>query len=119
MKKLLFITLFIFLTAPVIAQQHTWGTKVVKNVVPKTLTVVTAYPNPFSTATRINFTSTERQKVTFIVRNLLGKTVFIERINATKGKNYIPFKRDDLQNGMYIYSLQTDTEIVSKRLVIR
>ena len=119
MKKLLFITLLLFLTAPVIAQQHTWGTKVVKNVAPKTLTVVTAYPNPFSTTTRINFTSTVRQTVTFTVRNLLGKTVSMERINAKKGRNYIPFKRDNLQNGMYIYSLQTDTEIISKRLVIR
>ncbi|MBL4745226.1 MAG: T9SS type A sorting domain-containing protein [Flavobacteriaceae bacterium] len=119
MKKLLFITLLLFLSSPVIAQQHTWGSKVVKNVAPKTLTVVTAYPNPFSTETRVNFNSTVRQTVTFTVKNLLGNTVYMERINAKKGRNYVPFKRDNLQNGMYIYSLQTDTEIVSKRLVIR
>jgi len=119
MKKLLFITLLLFLSTPMLAQQHTWGTKVVKNVAPKTLTVVSAYPNPFTTSTRISFISKERQTVTFTVRNLLGKTIYMERINAKKGRNYIPFKRDNLQNGMYIYSLQTDTEIVSKRLVIR
>ncbi|PCI34622.1 MAG: hypothetical protein COB60_06065 [Flavobacteriaceae bacterium] len=119
MKKLLFITLLLFLSLPLIAQQDNWGTKVVKKVAPKTLTIVTAYPNPFRTSTRINFTSTERQTVTFTVKNLLGKTVFMERINAKKGKNNIPFKRDNLQNGMYIYSLRTDTELVSKRLVIR
>jgi len=119
MKKLLFIALLLFLTAPVIAQQHTRGTKVVKNVASKTLSAVTANPNPFRASTRINFTSTQRQTVTFTVKNLLGKTVYMERFNAKRGKNYIPFKRDNLQNGMYIYSLQTDTEIISKRLVIR
>ncbi len=119
MKKLLFITLLLFLSSPIIAQQHIWKTTVVKKVALKTLTVVTAYPNPFQVSTRINFTSSEIQIVTFTVKNLLGKTVFMERIHTKKGRNYIPFKREDLQNGMYIYSLQTDTEIVSKRLVIR
>ena len=119
MKKLLFI-LFLFTFTFSFAQQ----TEKNSNVVSKTqqqvsISSISASPNPFSSETIIHFTSNKAQPVEFTVKNLLGKTVSKTTIDAIIGINTIPFKRNDLSKGMYVYSLQTDTEIISKRLVIR
>lgn len=119
MKKLLLITFLLCFTFS-FAQQNEKGVYVVKKNKPQTtLLSVSAYPNPFNVATKIKFSSTKIQIVEFTVKNLLGKTVYHEQVNTKKGYNTIPFKRDNLQKGMYIYTLQTKHEIISKRLVIR
>ena len=119
MKKLLFIT-FLFMLTFTFAQQNESINSVVRNEnPPATLSAVSAYPNPLSVKTRINFSSTKNQVVEFTVKNLLGKTVYLEQVNTKKGMNSIHFNRNNITKGMYIYSLKTETEIVSKRLVIR
>ena len=35
------------------------------------------------------------------------------------GQNKIPFDRNDLKSGMYIYAIQSNKEVISKRFVIR
>lgn len=118
MKKLLLITFLLIFTYSY-AQEKGVRTVVKKNEPTITLTSLTASPNPLTTRTRINFSSTKNQLVAFTVKNLVGKTVYLEKINAKNGKNTFLFNRNDLNNGMYIYSLQSDSEILSKRLVIR
>ncbi|MCF6279081.1 MAG: T9SS type A sorting domain-containing protein [Flavobacteriaceae bacterium] len=114
MKKILFITLlFIYVSA--FAQQ----TQEKNAVNQKTILKVTSSPNPFTDYTQIYFYNKKDQKVLLIVKNLLGKTVYTYRFNSKKGNNSIPFYRDGLVSGIYIYSIQTDEEIISKRLVIR
>lgn len=78
-----------------------------------------ASPNPFSNTTTISFNSSNKKAVVLTVRNVLGKTVFSKKINATKGKNSIQFMRNNLKSGMYIYAIQSTDEIISKRFVIR
>ena len=53
------------------------------------------------------------------MKNLLGKTVYIKQINTRKGVNLIHFERNSIAKGIYIYILQSDVEVSSKRLVIR
>ena len=84
-----------------------------------TLSDIIASPNPFSVKTTITFTSIKDQEVTFTVKNLLGKTVFSEKLNVQKGDNQFDFYKNDLNPGMYLYSLQTTNEVISKRLVIK
>ena len=84
-----------------------------------TLFDIIASPNPFSVKTTITFTSIKDQEVTFTVKNLLGKTVFSEKLNVQKGDNQFDFYKNDLNPGMYLYSLQTTNEVISKRLVIK
>ncbi len=100
-------------------QKERVDTVIKKNKPTTTLLSVSAYPNPLTISTKVNFYSTKQQLIEFSVKNLVGKTVYNERINAKSGKNSILFDRNDLSNGMYIYSVQSDSEIVSKRLVIR
>ena len=76
-------------------------------------------PNPFNTETKISFQSTKKQPVILTVKNILGKTILAKGITAERGRNSIPFRRNDLNSGMYIYSIQTNKEVVSKRFVIK
>ncbi len=119
MKQLLLITFLLFFTFS-FAQRHNGSSSVFDgNQQPKTLAAISCSPNPFQDKTRINFRSSINQPVEFTVKNLLGKTVYLEEINCKSGFNTIHFNRNNIAKGMYIYSLQTATEIVSKRLVIR
>jgi hypothetical protein len=119
MKKLLLIT-FLFCSLLGFAQQNSNNSGVInKNQTIESILSLAAYPNPFTTKTRINFISTKDQVVEFTVKNLLGKTVHFEKVEALAGNNAIYFNRNNLTAGMYIYSLQTETEVVSKRLVIK
>ena len=118
MKKLLLITFILFFSFS-FAQQSEKNNGVANNNPPVTLLLVSAYPNPFSQDTSINFRSTKVQTIVFTVKNLLGTTVYEEQVNASSGYNTIPFNRNSLTKGMYIYSLQTDVEIISKRLIIK
>lgn len=85
----------------------------------KNIENLSAYPNPLTAKTTITFFSDSTQFAVFTVKNLLGKTVYTSRILANPGKNELIFYKEKLDPGMYIYSLQTDTGIVSKRLIIK
>jgi len=80
---------------------------------------VVASPNPFSVATRIRFEADEEFEIDFLVKDLLGNTVYAEKRKSEKGHNSITFFRDELESGIYIYSLKTKTKVVSKRIVIK
>ena len=119
MKKLLLITCLLIGTISFAQQVENKTSFRTTDTPPATLSEISAYPNPFSVNTKINFKSTKAQVIEFTVKNLLGKTVYIEQVNTKKGYNAIPFTRNNITKGMYIYSLKTESEVVSKRLVIR
>lgn len=118
MKKLLIFTFILCVTFS-FAQQNDRSSLDIQKNPPTTLTSITASPNPFTYKTRINFVSNKVQIIEFSIKNLIGKTVYLEQVNTKNGLNTIHFDRNDLLKGMYIYSLQSETEIVSKRLVIK
>ena len=114
MKQLLFIAILLISTSA-FAQQ----TKTIDEANQTTISKVTSSPNPFTSSTQISFNNKKDQKVILTIKNLLGKTVNTFTVEAKKGNNSIPFYRNGLVSGIYIYSIQTDEEIISKRLVIR
>jgi hypothetical protein len=119
MKKLLLLTFLVFTTFCFSQQSDKNNTVIKRSETPITLKSVTASPNPFSTKTTINFQSTKSQLIVFTLKNLLGKTVYSEQISASTGQNIINFEKNDISKGMYIYTLQTGSEVISKRLVIQ
>ena len=84
----------------------------------KSIAKLVASPNPFTNNTTIFINSKVNQNVIFTVRNVLGKTVYSKKIKVTNGRNSIPFYRNDLKSGMYIYAIQSNKEVISKRFVI-
>ena len=119
MKKLLLLTFLLFFTFSYAQQNDKRDSVNKKNNPPITISAISASPNPFSVKTRISFKSTKAQLIEFSVKNLLGNTVFIEHINAKKGFNTVHFEQNNIAKGIYIYTLQSDSEVTSKRLVIR
>jgi hypothetical protein len=85
----------------------------------KSLTKLSAAPNPFTTQTQIKFVSDSDQTIILSVKNVLGRTVYKKKIKIKKGKNSIPFSKDALRSGMYIYAIQNNRELISKRFVIK
>lgn len=85
----------------------------------KSLTKLSAVPNPFTTQTQIKFVSDSDQSIIFSVKNVLGRTVYTKKLKIKKGKNSIPFSKDALRSGMYIYAIQNNRELISKRFVIK
>lgn len=104
-KKLLF-TLFLFVSLLGFAQE-------------KTIKDISTAPNPFTISTKISFSAQSKSTVTLKVKNILGKTVFKKEYTTEIGKNSITFYKNDLAAGMYIYSIQSEESITSKRFVIQ
>lgn len=104
-KKLLFILLF-SVSALGFSQE-------------KSIDKLSAAPNPFQNNTKISFNSQQISDVYFVVKNILGKTVHKETVKAKKGSNVIRFSKGDLKAGIYIYSIQNDKKVISKRFVIQ
>ena len=85
----------------------------------KSITQLSAAPNPFTTSTKIHFNAVHAGIVIFNVKNILGKTIHKKQLTVQKGKNTISFFKRQLLPGIYIYSIQNKKSIVSKRLVIQ
>ena len=117
-RNLLLVT-FLSLCLPFFGQISDVKTTSDQKNILETITLVSAFPNPFSQKTKISFTSSKNQNIVFEVKNILGLSVFKMNINAISGKNSINYFQNDLHAGMYLYSLQTETEIISKRLVLK
>lgn len=120
MKKILLIITFLLSTLTLFSQEKDVKSDVVvdKEHV-NTINNISAYPNPFTSKTQINFTSAKSQNIDFSVKNMLGKMVYHEKVEAKEGFNSISYFRNNLTKGMYIYTLQTNEELISKRLVIK
>ncbi|WP_431166437.1 T9SS type A sorting domain-containing protein [Tenacibaculum halocynthiae] len=106
MTKKLLLIIFFFVSFSIFSQQ-------------KGISKLVASPNPFTNNTTIFFNVNNDQPVLLSVKNVLGKTVFTEKLKVKKGRNSFPFRRNDLKAGMYIYAIQTNKEVISKRFVIK
>lgn len=106
MIKKLLLTLFLFITLLGFSQE-------------KTIDKISTAPNPFTISTKITFYTTSKSAITLKVKNVLGKTVFKKEYETKIGKNSIAFYKNDLAAGMYIYSIQNEESITSKRFVIQ
>jgi len=116
-KKLLLFIFLVIISSTVFSQQQEGNTvvgdstTVIKNIV--------ASPNPFSVTTKIKFYTDAVYEIEFSVKDLIGNIVYFKKYNTKIGFNTISFYRDKLGSGIYIYSIKTNTEIISKRIVVK
>jgi len=115
-KKLLLFIFLVTISSSVFSQQE-------KNVVVARDSVIikniVASPNPFSVTTKIKFHASSVFEVEFLVKDLIGNVVHFRKYTTKHGANTIPFYRQELDSGIYIYSIKTSTEIISKRIVVK
>lgn len=118
-KKLLFTLFLLTFSIAIFAQDEDALDKAILEDSLSGIHDVLASPNPFSVTTRIRFQADEAFEIDFFVKDLLGNIIHSEKIKTKKGANSIPFYRDELESGIYIYSLKTKSKIISKRIVIK
>ena len=118
-KKLLLILFLLTFPLAIFAQDEDSRDKAILENSLNGIHDVIASPNPFSVTTRIRFQADEELEIEFFVKDLLGNIIYKKKVVTKKGANSIPFYRDDLESGIYIYSLKTKWKIISKRIVIK
>ena len=76
------------------------------------------FPNPFSTSTEIRYSSRTSKAMRFEVRNMVGKLVVEQTLQANSGLNTITLKSEKLIPGIYFYSLSDGNQTITKRMVV-
>jgi len=77
------------------------------------------YPNPFNPATTITFSLPEKSNVILKVFNSLGEEV-AELVNGNLdvGTYSQNFNASELPSGIYVYTLQTGEQLISKKMTL-
>lgn len=78
-------------------------------------------PNPFSSETVISYNTTKASPVAFKVYDLLGKEILTQNFRSRTGINEIKFNAKDyhLKPGVYFYSITTNGETLSRRMIVK
>ena len=89
------------------------------NNIPNDFTLEQNYPNPFNPSTKISFGLPQRSSVVLKVFNALGQQV-AELVNESleAGTHSYNFDASRLTSGIYVYSLQTDAGVISKKMTL-
>lgn len=77
-------------------------------------------PNPFSETTTISFRASQESQVILKIQDISGKVLINKTINAFSGLNQVILNQSDLQgmSGLFYYTLEADSFISTKRMVI-
>lgn len=90
-----------------------------KNNIPTETTLYQNFPNPFNSSTIIKYQIPKDERVIINLYNILGekiKTLIDEYKNA--GTYSLGFNSNDLPSGVYIYTMQTNNNVLTKKLTI-
>jgi len=76
------------------------------------------YPNPFNPSTNITFALPKSERVKLAVYNLLGKEVAVLANGVrSAGPHMVSFNAGNLASGVYFYKLQTESTLLTKKMV--
>lgn len=75
-------------------------------------------PNPASGLTKIPFRMSKQGKARLVITNLLGEIVLEELVMAKQGTNNWTVDASELENGLYLYSIETGGKKLTKRMIV-
>jgi hypothetical protein len=75
-------------------------------------------PNPFSGTTTINITSQRVSPVIIEVSNLMGQTVYTMDAGTINGTKKVEINAENLQSGVYFYSVKIGGESISRKMIV-
>lgn len=75
-------------------------------------------PNPVKDNTAIRFTMPNDGKVKLNVFNVAGQKVAEKEINAARGENSYDFDASQLENGVYLYTVEMNQQKQCRRMVV-
>jgi Zn-dependent metalloprotease len=76
------------------------------------------YPNPSNGNLNIDMQMLNSNEVTFSVVNLVGQTIFTEKMNLSSGTNNLVWNIKDVSNGVYMIRVASAEGTLSKRIEI-
>jgi len=87
--------------------------------VPEKHTLYQNYPNPFNPATNIGFELSNPSDVRLEVFDMIGRrvTVLIDT-RMTSGFHEVSFDASSLSSGVYFYRLQTNSSVLSRKMIL-
>lgn len=83
-----------------------------------TFSVAQNEPNPFATSSDINFTSPIAGKAELKIYNMIGKEVYQGTYRMVNGKNVIRLDAEDFDSGVYMYTLNLENKVFTKRMIV-
>ena len=77
------------------------------------------YPNPFNPTTVIKYSLKEKDKITLIVYDMIGKEVvrLVDGIQ-NEGEHSVSFDGGNLPSGMYVYQLKGNSFTINKKMLL-
>lgn len=75
-------------------------------------------PNPFSQRTQIQYSTDRAGIAQLTVLNLLGEVVFKDQFNSSVGNNNYELDGSQLNEGIYLYSIEINGKKMTKRMVV-
>ena len=75
-------------------------------------------PNPFHIKTTIGFVLPAASDVTFSIHNMNGKVIYRSNGYYEKGEHQIVLEREDLPAGLMYYTVSTDKESSTKKMIL-
>ncbi len=96
------------------------ATFVENNKIPNNFALDQNYPNPFNPTTTIKFSLKNESNVNLSVFNVLGQQVAVIINNQVKaaGEYRVTFNASPLPSGTYIYRLQANNKVISKKMIL-
>jgi hypothetical protein len=95
-----------------------------KPVMPKKIKLFSNFPNPFNPVTNISYNLSSNGRVKVSIHDMLGRlvTTLIDK-SQNAGFNSITWNGTNIKNelvagGVYIYTIQFDKSIISKKMVL-
>lgn len=87
--------------------------------IPVELELEQNYPNPFNPSTQINFGLPQAGHVKLQVFNLLGKKI-VTLVDGSMqaGRQSVTFNASNLPSGMYIYRLETASNVLVRKMIL-
>ncbi len=86
---------------------------------PATYATLSAYPNPFNSATTVRYSLTQPGEVRVTVFDLLGREVAVlhDRV-VTAGERELLFDASDLSSGTYFLNLNSNDQTLTRKLTL-
>jgi hypothetical protein len=80
--------------------------------------IIQSQPNPFSGATKIGCYTRTPEQVTLQICDMLGNSVYQEKVSTQAGENYFRFNGSGLSGGVYFYTVTSgQNQKITKKMV--
>jgi len=79
---------------------------------------ITIYPSPTSGNVFVKIFANKSQNAKLVLMDLTGRMIFEQIANLNNGYNLNNVNLSDLENGIYILSIQTNKNIISKKIIL-